>query len=100
MDRVMAIGLAHNQLSFKKSASSVDMRDYLKALCANIDPHRPNLTIDTEFESIRPHSAVLLLMADRTGWLPFLNTYRTMCREPVPAFRQVLEKVRALRFAA
>jgi two-component sensor histidine kinase len=52
MDRVMAIGLAHDQLSFKKSASSVDMRDYLKALCANIDPHRPNLTIDTEFEPI------------------------------------------------
>jgi two-component sensor histidine kinase len=52
MDRVMAIGLAHDQLSFKKSASSVDMRDYLKALCANIDPRRPNLTIDTEFELI------------------------------------------------
>jgi two-component sensor histidine kinase len=52
MDRVMAIGLAHDQLSFKKSASSVDMRDYLKALCANIDPRRPNLTIDTEFEPI------------------------------------------------
>jgi two-component sensor histidine kinase len=52
MDRVMAIGLAHDQLSFKKSASSVDMRDYLKALCANIDPRRPNLTIDTEFESV------------------------------------------------
>src|SRR4029453_8960601 len=52
MDRVMAIGLAHDQLSFKKSASSVDMRDYLQALCANIDPRRPNLTIDTEFESV------------------------------------------------
>jgi two-component sensor histidine kinase len=52
MDRVMAIGLAHDQLSFKKSASSVDMRDYLKALCANIDPCRPNITIDTEFESV------------------------------------------------
>jgi two-component sensor histidine kinase/putative methionine-R-sulfoxide reductase with GAF domain len=52
MDRVMAIGLAHDQLSFKKGASSVDMRDYLKALCANVDPRRPNLTIDTEFESI------------------------------------------------
>jgi two-component sensor histidine kinase len=50
MDRVMAIGLAHDQLSFKKSASSVDMRDYLKALCANIDPHLPNLVINTEFE--------------------------------------------------
>jgi two-component sensor histidine kinase/putative methionine-R-sulfoxide reductase with GAF domain len=52
MDRVMAIGLAHDQLSFKKGASSVDMRDYLKALCANIDPRRSNLTIDTELESI------------------------------------------------
>lgn len=50
MDRVMAIGLAHDQLSFKKSTSSVDMRDYLKALCANIDPRRPNLTIDTDLE--------------------------------------------------
>jgi two-component sensor histidine kinase/putative methionine-R-sulfoxide reductase with GAF domain len=51
MDRVLAIGLAHDQLSFKKSASSVDMRDYLKALCANIDPRRPNLTIDAAFEA-------------------------------------------------
>jgi two-component sensor histidine kinase len=52
MDRVMAIGLAHDQLSFKKSASSVDMRDYLRALCANIDPRRAKLTINTEFESV------------------------------------------------
>jgi two-component sensor histidine kinase len=52
MDRVMAIGLAHDQLSFKNSASNVDMRDYLKALCANIDPRRPNLTIDTEFDPV------------------------------------------------
>jgi len=51
MDRVMAIGLAHDQLSFKKSASSVDMRDYLKALCTNIDPRRPDLTIDMELQS-------------------------------------------------
>jgi two-component sensor histidine kinase len=48
----MAIELAHDQLSFKKSANGVDMRDYLKALCANIDPRRPNLTIDTEFEAV------------------------------------------------
>jgi two-component sensor histidine kinase len=52
MDRVMAIGLAHDQLSFKNSASSVDMGDYLKALCANIDPRSPNLAIDTEFEAV------------------------------------------------
>jgi len=46
------IGLAHDQLSFKKSASSGDMRDCLKALCANIDPHHPNVNVDTEFVSI------------------------------------------------
>jgi hypothetical protein len=33
-------------------------------------------------------------------WLPFLDTYRTMCLAPEPAFRQVLEDVRELRFAA
>jgi hypothetical protein len=32
-------------------------------------------------------------------WLPFLDTYRTMCRTPEPNFRQILEDVRALRFA-
>ena len=34
------------------------------------------------------------------GFLPFLDTYRTMCRAPQPAFRQILEDVRDLRFAA
>ena len=51
MDRVMAIGLAHDQLSFKDSAAGVDMREYLKALCANIDPRRPQLTIDTDLDA-------------------------------------------------
>jgi len=33
-------------------------------------------------------------------WLPFLDTYRTMCRAPEPAFRRVLEGIRELRLAA
>jgi len=33
-------------------------------------------------------------------WLPFLDTYRTMCRAPEPALRQILENVRELGFAA
>ena len=33
-------------------------------------------------------------------WLPFLDTYRTMCRAPEPAFRRILEDIRELRFAA
>ena len=32
-------------------------------------------------------------------WLPFLNTYRTMCLAPHPDFRRVLEEIRALRKA-
>jgi hypothetical protein len=29
-------------------------------------------------------------------WLPFLDTYRTMCFAPSPEFRRVLEEIRAL----
>jgi hypothetical protein len=36
---------------------------------------------------------------DPTAWLPFLDTYRTMCRAPEPAFRRTLEGIRELRFA-
>jgi two-component sensor histidine kinase len=50
LDRVLAIGLAHDQLSFKSSASSVDMQDYLKALCANIDPRRPQVKIQVDVD--------------------------------------------------
>jgi two-component sensor histidine kinase/putative methionine-R-sulfoxide reductase with GAF domain len=48
MDRVLAIGLAHDQLSFREGAGSVDLRDYLKALCANIDPCRPQVSIEVD----------------------------------------------------
>jgi two-component sensor histidine kinase/putative methionine-R-sulfoxide reductase with GAF domain len=48
MDRVLAIGLAHDQLSFREGAGSVDLRDYLKALCANIDPRRPQVSIEVD----------------------------------------------------
>src|SRR5580704_8598910 len=33
-------------------------------------------------------------------WLPFLDTYRTMCLAPQPDFRRVLEDVRAMQLAA
>lgn len=48
MDRVLAIGLAQDQLTFKQSASTVKMHDYLKALCANIDPRRPQIAIEVD----------------------------------------------------
>ena len=33
-------------------------------------------------------------------WLPFLNTYRTMCLAPKPEFRCVLEEIRVMWPAA
>jgi hypothetical protein len=33
-------------------------------------------------------------------WLPFLNTYRTLCLAPGPEFREVLNGVREIRAAA
>jgi hypothetical protein len=32
-------------------------------------------------------------------WLPFLDTYRTICVEPPPEFQRLFEKVRVLCFA-
>jgi two-component sensor histidine kinase/putative methionine-R-sulfoxide reductase with GAF domain len=46
--RVQAIALAHDLLSAGKQASHVDFADYLQSLCINIDPRRPDLSIDVE----------------------------------------------------
>jgi two-component sensor histidine kinase len=51
MERIFAIALAHDQLSMREGGSTVDFRDYLRALCANIDPARPGLTILVEAEN-------------------------------------------------
>jgi two-component sensor histidine kinase len=46
--RVQAIALAHDQLSIGDASSSVDFGDYLRALCANIDPNRAGVSIDVD----------------------------------------------------
>jgi two-component sensor histidine kinase len=48
MDRVHAIALAHDQLTFQNNAGEVEFSDYLRALCANIDPHREGIAIEVE----------------------------------------------------
>jgi two-component sensor histidine kinase/putative methionine-R-sulfoxide reductase with GAF domain len=48
MDRVHAIALAQDQLSFETGVSNVEFGDYLRALCANIDPQRETITIEVE----------------------------------------------------
>jgi two-component sensor histidine kinase len=46
--RVQAIALAHDQLSIGDASSSVEFGDYLRALCANIDPRRSDVNIDVD----------------------------------------------------
>jgi exonuclease III len=60
------------------------------------------------FERLTEHSASLLasgapvVLAGRIAndapqiWLPFLDTYRTMCLAPRPDFRRLLEQARDL----
>jgi hypothetical protein len=43
---------------------------------------------------------IKMLKAVAAWWLPFLDTYRTMCRAPEPAFRRILEDIWELGFAA
>jgi two-component sensor histidine kinase len=48
MERVHAIALAQDQLSFETGVSNVEFSDYLRALCANIDPQQDKVTIEVE----------------------------------------------------
>jgi two-component sensor histidine kinase/putative methionine-R-sulfoxide reductase with GAF domain len=52
MGRVQAIALAHDLLSIGKQTSSVEFGDYLRSLCANIDPQRPDLTIEVRAQPV------------------------------------------------
>jgi two-component sensor histidine kinase len=51
MDRVHAIALAQDQLSLQSGISNVEFSDYLRALCANIDPQREEVAIEVETDS-------------------------------------------------
>jgi two-component sensor histidine kinase len=48
MDRVHAIALAQDQLSFETGISNVEFSDYLRALCGNINPQEARVTIEVE----------------------------------------------------
>jgi two-component sensor histidine kinase len=48
MDRVHAIALAHDQLTHRDAGGSVEFGDYLRALCANINPYRESVRIHVE----------------------------------------------------
>jgi len=59
-----------------------------------------DMLAETAANSNRLESGATFKAAKTEIWLPFLNTYRTMCRAPEPDFRQILKDVRALPFAA
>ena len=50
IERVQAIALAHDMLSIGKQQSRVEFGDYLRSLCANIDPQHPEIAIEVEAE--------------------------------------------------
>src|ERR1700728_4107753 len=48
--RIQAIALAHDLLSVGRETSNVAFDDYLRSLCANIDPQRTDVTIEVPAE--------------------------------------------------
>jgi hypothetical protein len=61
-----------------------------------------SLKLGTERRDMKktPKGADFLLKSLISKWLPFLDTYRTMCIAPSPDFLQALEGISALRVAA
>jgi two-component sensor histidine kinase len=51
MDRVHAIALAHDQLRIREGGGAVDFGDYLRALCANINPYRESVAIEVDADA-------------------------------------------------
>jgi len=53
----------------------------------------------TEFVSNKGYGGKIL-KSSQISWLPFLDTYRTLCVVPPPDFRRLLEGIREMQFAA
>jgi two-component sensor histidine kinase/putative methionine-R-sulfoxide reductase with GAF domain len=49
MDRVAAISMAHDQLAAREG--SIDLGDYLRALCGNLDQRREGVRIEADLDS-------------------------------------------------
>ena len=62
MDRVAAIGMAQDQLSAGRNKGSVELSDYLRALCANLQQRREGVRIETELTRLEvPHERAVPL---------------------------------------
>jgi hypothetical protein len=99
------------RLSFRAFEDSFNCsRDDLIKLGQKVDPSLigdaalalGSTQFKVNFEQTFPATAETENAASYQGgaWLPFLNTYRTMCLAPQPDFRRVLENVQAMQLAA
>lgn len=92
MDKTRMLEICGRRLWTKIGLLDLETRGTLSAETANRPPN--------QCKSRRFSNNIDILHGDRTGWLPFLDAYRTMCLGPEPASRQILEDVREFRFAA
>ena len=62
LDRVAAIGVAHDQLNPERGTGLIDLADYLQALCGNLSTRREGVHIETALEPMEmPHSRAVPL---------------------------------------
>ena len=56
MDRVAAIGIAHDQLSANEAHGLVELSDYLRALCGNLGQRREGVRVEADLARMQmPH---------------------------------------------
>ena len=62
MDRVAAIGMAHDQLAPGRGAGRVELADYLRALCSNLGKRREDVRIEATLTRVEiPHQCAVPL---------------------------------------
>ena len=62
MDRVTAIGMAHDQLSPSSAGGIVELADYLHALCGSLGQRKEGVQIETDLTALRlPHERAVPL---------------------------------------
>jgi hypothetical protein len=59
-----------------------------------------NMIAETATAAVRAKAAGQGVSVKSGIWLPFLNTYRTMCNAPEPSFKCTLEGIRKFKSAA
>jgi two-component sensor histidine kinase len=62
MDRIAAIGIAHDQLSTNEAHGIVELSDYLRALCGNLDQRKEGVRVEADLALARmPHERAVPL---------------------------------------